>query len=205
MDIHSKRILNLIKKNSNLDLDISDIAFHLKLDEQFVQNFLQNLARKGYVTARQNQHGRVYWYAVAEPPKEVKEEEISTFEKDSGKTSDDEFDALAEGGGGFPVAKVIAFIIVIAILGGGLIMGSKYVEKRVNSVTTTATKDLLPRKEFDPFKDTAMVKIGNIQSEIKGLYGVIDSLKRVLASIDSTSKIVPEEKKPVKKPVKKKK
>lgn len=205
MDIHSKRILNLIKKNSNLDLDISDIAFHLKLDEQFVQNFLQNLARKGYVTARQNQHGRVYWYAVAEPPKEVKEEEISTFEKDSGKTSDDEFDALAEGGGGFPVAKVIAFIIVIAILGGGLIMGSKNVEKRVNSVTTTATKDLLPRKEFDPFKDTAMVKIGNIQSEIKGLYGVIDSLKRVLASIDSTSKIVPEEKKPVKKPVKKKK
>lgn len=205
MDIHSKRILNLIKKNSNLDLDISDIAFHLKLDEQFVQNFLQNLARKGYVTARQNQHGRVYWYAVAEPPKEVKEEEISTFEKDSGKTSDDEFDALAEGGGGFPVAKVIAFIIVIAILGGGLIMSSKYVEKRVNSVTTTATKDLLPRKEFDPFKDTAMVKIGNIQSEIKGLYGVIDSLKRVLASIDSTSKIVPEEKKPVKKPVKKKK
>ncbi|HON10640.1 MAG TPA: hypothetical protein PLE24_07215, partial [Chitinispirillaceae bacterium] len=109
------------------------------------------------------------------------------------------------GGGGFPVAKVIAFIIVIAILGGGRIMGSKYVEKRVNSVTTTATKDLLPRKEFDPFKDTAMVKIGNIQSEIKGLYGVIDSLKRVLASIDSTSKIVPEEKKPVKKPVKKKK
>ena len=205
MDIHSKRILNFIKKNNNLDLDVSDIAFHLKLDEQFVQNFLQNLARKGFVKAKQNQHGRVYWYAVAEPPKEAREEKVSTFEKDSGKPSDDEFDALAEGGGGFPVAKVIAFIFIIAILGAGLILGSKYVEKRINSVTTIATKDLLPRKEFDPFKDTAMVKIGNIQSEIKGLYGVIDSLKSVLAFIDSTSKKVTEKKKPVKKPAKKKK
>ncbi|NLG16983.1 MAG: hypothetical protein GX556_06580 [Fibrobacter sp.] len=199
MDIHSKKILSFLKRNSNLDLEVPDIAFHLKLDENFVQNFLNSLYQKGFVTAKQNKQGRVYWYAVEEPPRE--EPDVAVEKTPEKISNSDDFDTLTEGGGGIPVMKVFAVLILIAVLGGGVILGGRYFDKKISSVTTTATKNLVPRNEFTPFKDTALVKIGNIQTEVKTLYATIDSLKKVLASIDSIAKS--EEKKPeVKKTVK---
>ena len=204
MDSHSKKILNFLRKNSNLDLEIPDISFHLKMDEHLVQNFLNTLYRQELITARQNERGRVYWYALEEKPlpkppiPKAMPVPVSTPSKII--DDDDKFDALSEGSG-FPFMKMVAVLFLIAALGGAIYFGRKYFDKKLNTVTTSVTRDMVPIKDYQPFKDDATAKIGKLEEELRTLSTGFDSLKAVLATFDSLKNEPPPVKKVVKKAV----
>ena len=209
MDSHSKKILSFLRKNSNLDLEIPDISFHLKMDEHLVQNFLNTLYQQELITARQNERGRVYWYALDEKPLPLPKPPIPKAMAVSAPLpvstptiidDDDKFDALAEGSG-FPFMKMVAVLFLIAALGGGIYFGRKYFDKKLNTVTTSVTRDMVPIKDYQPFKDDATAKIGKLEEEIKTLSTSFDSLKAVFATFDSLKNEPPPEKKVVKKAV----
>ncbi len=68
METRGGKILEYLKENSHLDLEVPDIAFNVKKSEKTVEVALQKLQQKGLVTARQNEYGRVYWYALPSAP-----------------------------------------------------------------------------------------------------------------------------------------
>ncbi len=68
MDARGGKILEFLKENSHLDLEVADIAFNVKKSEKTVEAALKKFQQKGLVTARQNEFGRVYWYALPSAP-----------------------------------------------------------------------------------------------------------------------------------------
>ena len=68
MDARGGKILEFLKENSHLDLEVPDIAFNVKKSEKTVEAALKKFQQKGLVTARQNEFGRVYWYALPSAP-----------------------------------------------------------------------------------------------------------------------------------------
>jgi hypothetical protein len=58
------KILEFLKENRHLDLEIPDIAFNVKKSEKTVETALKKFQQQGLVTARQNEFGRAYWYAL---------------------------------------------------------------------------------------------------------------------------------------------
>ena len=68
MDARGGKILEFLKENSHLDLEVPDIAFNVKKSEKTVEAALKKFQQKGLVTSRQNEFGRVYWYALPSAP-----------------------------------------------------------------------------------------------------------------------------------------
>jgi predicted transcriptional regulator len=68
VDARGGKLLEFLKENNHLDLEVPDIAFSVKKSEKTVEAALQKLQQKGLVTARQNEYGRVYWYALPSAP-----------------------------------------------------------------------------------------------------------------------------------------
>ncbi len=62
------KILEFLRENNQLDLEVPDIAFNVKKSEKTVEAALKKYQLKGLVTARQNEYGRVYWYALPSAP-----------------------------------------------------------------------------------------------------------------------------------------
>lgn len=73
------KILDFLKENPHLDLEISDIAFNLKRSEKSVEIALKKLQEKGLVTNRKSENGHIYWYALPTAPitKTIKIENVS--------------------------------------------------------------------------------------------------------------------------------
>ena len=203
MDVYAKRIMNFLSRNSNLDLEAPDIAFHLKLDENFTLNCLNSLYRQQLVTVRRNEYGRVYWYILTTEPEaamflqETSKEALpgdlerkgSEMNKDMECDSyaDEKFDSLAEKSG-FPMTKLVIAILMAALIAGGGILMRKYLEKRIDAVVGSVKKEVVPSNEFKPFKDDALGRIEKMEAEIKGLVSNIDSLKSALIVLETANK-----------------
>lgn len=97
MDARGGKILEFLKENSHLDLEIPDIAFNVKKSERTVEAALKKFQLKGLVTARQNEFGRVYWYALPSAPitKILKAEELLAPDPEKESGDDDEAIDLA--------------------------------------------------------------------------------------------------------------
>jgi len=96
VDARGGRILEFLKENSHLDLEVPDIAFNVKKSEKTVEAALKKFQQKGLVTARQNEFGRVYWYALPSAPitKILQTEEL--LPKSSGSESDPDDDEAVD-------------------------------------------------------------------------------------------------------------
>ncbi|MBN1307981.1 MAG: hypothetical protein JXA18_08700 [Chitinispirillaceae bacterium] len=110
METRGGKILEFLRENSHLDLEVPDIAFSVKKSEKTVEAALQKYQQKGLVTARQNEYGRVYWYAL--PSASITksftiEESASPGEKkvNQAATTDDEVDVSALRGAEVPPVK----------------------------------------------------------------------------------------------------
>lgn len=68
VDARGGKVLDFLKENNHLDLEVPDIAFSVKKSEKTVEAALLKLKSRGLVTARQNEYGRVYWYALPLAP-----------------------------------------------------------------------------------------------------------------------------------------
>ncbi|MCX7727137.1 MAG: hypothetical protein N2053_09865 [Chitinispirillaceae bacterium] len=62
------KVLEFLKENPHLDVEISDIAFNVKRSEKSVEAALKKLQEKGLVTSRKSENGHIYWYALPSAP-----------------------------------------------------------------------------------------------------------------------------------------
>jgi hypothetical protein len=88
------KIIEFLRENSHLDLEVPDIAFNVKKSERTVEAALKKFQQKGLVTARQNEYGRVYWYALPSAPatKTFRVEELTSQKKERKKSSGDDLE-----------------------------------------------------------------------------------------------------------------
>ena len=66
MDKIDKKVLKLVKKKTNLDLEAGDIAFQLGLDEDVVQASLDDLMSQGLVARDEHAKGTFLWHSVSQ-------------------------------------------------------------------------------------------------------------------------------------------
>lgn len=98
MESRGGKILEFLRENSHLDLEVPDIAFNVKKSEKTVEAALKKFQQKGLVTARQNEYGRVYWYALPSAPitKTFKLEDLQASKENkaaaASPSADDEVD-----------------------------------------------------------------------------------------------------------------
>jgi cell division protein FtsB/DNA-binding transcriptional ArsR family regulator len=85
MDGKVKKILNYLKKNG--DVEVDEIAFPLKMDEDFVQNALDTLRQDGLVASSRNGQGKVIWSVAADGAAPAGK----PAKKGAGAPEDDEF------------------------------------------------------------------------------------------------------------------
>lgn len=199
MDIYSKKILDFLKLNSNLDLEVADIAFHLKLDEQFVQNHMSALLRQEQVINRRNEYGRIYWYAA--PPQNL-DAEIPVMELpdtppnlppaiNSNSQREELDDVFEKEVKKIPLLKMLFVIILVAAFGalGYLLITS--MDKKLENVieiTNSISKQSVQNIDYLRYVDETTVQIRNLESEVKGLTAMVDSLKAVLKESQAEKK-----------------
>jgi len=97
LETRGGKILEFLRENSHLDLEVPDIAFNVKKSEKTVEAALKKFQQKGLVTSRQNEYGRVYWYALPSAPitKTFKLEDLKASKENAasaGVSDDDEVD-----------------------------------------------------------------------------------------------------------------
>lgn len=180
MDPLVKRILIFLRKNSHLDLEIPDIAFHLKINEPIVQHSLKLLYRNKLVTAKKNEYGRVFWYAVSGESKTQAHESENT--ENLPKTG--KFDSLSETNN-FPPAKLTFLVsIILAVVCG--ILGTKiYFNSKLKSESVSISQETVSLNEYLKFRRNASQKVLSLELEVKSLNSRVDSLRALIGSLNS--------------------
>ncbi len=187
MDLYAKKILGFLQANPNLDLETADIAFHLKLDEHFVQNYLSQLLRQETVVNRRDAYGRICWYthdaqqeiAVMEPISVRKPQ--SNVEKEIGSDEFDDF--LDNQGKKLPILKVLFFAALMAAFGALGYLGLESINGKINRVFDSMKQisdSVVVKTEYDLQKNEFSSKMMIMENEIKSLTNLVDSLKTVI-------------------------
>lgn len=198
MDLYAKKIIDFLQANPNLDLETADIAFHLKLDEHFVQNYLSQLLRQGAVVNRSDGYGRSCWYTCdAEPQIAVMEpksipESVSNVEKEIENDLLDPF--LNHQEKKLPVLKVLFFVALMAAFSALGYLGLESINGKINRVSDSMkqiTDKIVVKTEYDQQKNEFSLKMIKMENEIRSLTNLVDSLKTVIASKEAENKPKP--------------
>lgn len=204
MEKSTRRIIAYLTENGNLDLEVPDLAFHLKQSEKSVEANLKKLAQRGLVTARQNEFGRVYWYALPSSgdvksagletvtlnvlPQQADEDEVDIADLQK-KVPTDLFDddpALSQGKSP-PVFTVIAMLVTLAIVGGGAWRYQKSVDKRMGGFAAKI-ETMAKATDVVSVKDSLTAKIAGVDGQIVVLTTIIDSLQSTVNQLVEASK-----------------
>lgn len=197
MDLYAKKILGFLQANPNLDLETADIAFHLKLDEHFVQNYMSQLLRQGMVVNRKDGYGRTCWYACNEEPEIAVMEPKSIPEPESnvGKKIEfinDEFDDyLDHQEKKLPILKVLFMVALMSAFGSLGYLGLESINGKINRVSDSMRQisdKIVVKTEYDLQKNEFSSKMMKMENEIKFLTSQIDSLKTVIANNEMEKK-----------------
>jgi hypothetical protein len=195
MDLYAKKILSFLQANPNLNLETADIAFHLKLDEHFVQNYMSQLLRQGLVVNRRDGDGRTCWYTYNAEPEMVVMEPISSpapecnVEKKIG--NDDFDDYLDHQEKKLPILKVLFLVALMAAFGALGYLGLESINRKINLVSDSIKQIsdvIVVKNDYDKQKNEFSSKMMKMENEIKSLTNLVDSLKAVLAKNEMEKK-----------------
>ncbi len=195
MDLYAKKILGFLQANPNLDLETADIAFHLKLDEQFVQNYMSQMLHQGIVVNRRDRYGRICWYthdaepeiAVIDPISDPKPE--SNVKKKSESDAFDDFSDDQEKK--LSILKVMFIVVLLTAFCALGYLGLESINgkiKRVSDSMEQISDKIVFKTEYDQQKNEFALKIIKMESEIKSLAYLVDSLKAVIANSEIEKK-----------------
>lgn len=189
MDLYAKKILGFLQANPNLDLETADIAFHLKLDEHFVQNYMSQLLRQGAVVNRRDGYGRICWYIYDSEPEMAVMEPISVPDPQRNvekKIENDELDEFLENHEKkLPILKVLFIVALTTAFGALGYLGLESINGKINRVSDSMRQisDMIVVKtEYDQQKNELSSKMMKMENEIKSLTSLVDSLKIVIAN-----------------------
>jgi predicted transcriptional regulator len=183
MDATVQKIITFLTRNAHLDCEIPDIAFHLKLDEQQVQQTLNELYEKGVVTLRQNQYGRTYWYFVPQ-------RSSMPFETMSSPVSEELTELDNVTGAGMSGTKKIALtalvlsLVAIVVISGILFLGV-WMERSTIKPIEKELQSVVKQEEFTNLVDAVEKRLTKIENELKKTIVSVDSLKSVVRKLES--------------------
>jgi len=170
----ARRIVSYLHSNDSVDLDESTIALELHLDETFVHTALTELYREGMVTARQNEFGKVYWYAIADAVIKMGTTK-TTLEKGGAMQNripdDNAWDALVDKKP-LPVGKIVKYMVITIVLVGLVIGGVYYGNNLYENIVSGSVKNT----DYKRFEKQVIVKINTLEKEIERLNARIDSI-----------------------------
>lgn len=203
------KIIAYLMENRHLDLEAPDIAFHLKQSEKSVEVTLKKLAQQGLVTARQNEYGRVYWYALPSSgdttsasigtvtskalPRQTIEDEVDIADLQKKTPPVDLFDdepALKRGKSS-PVFTIVAMLVTLCIVGAGAWHYQKVVDKKISEVTAQCTAQvatMAKAADVVAVRDSLIEKIAGADGKISELTTTIDSLQSTVNQLGEANK-----------------
>lgn len=195
MDLYAKKILGFLQANPNLDLETADIAFHLKLDEQFVQNYMSQMLHQGVVVKRRDGYGRICWYTYDTEPEIAVMEPISVPKPESNvekKIESDEFDDFSDNQEKkLPILKVLFIVALAAAFCALGYLGLESINGKINLVSDSMKQisdKVVVKTEYDQQKNEFALKMIKMESEIKSLTSLVDSLKTAIANCEMEKK-----------------
>ncbi|NLD91090.1 MAG: hypothetical protein GX639_00335 [Fibrobacter sp.] len=193
MDDKLQRIIQFLRKNNNHYFETSDIAYHLKFDEQYTNDALLYLNQIQFVTLSNDPQGNAVWYAAEHWNQDatecVFEQQIDTVAgkdiSDEGSHNNHAFHALIENvekeKKPFPLGLFIVSVGFILLIGSSLYIGKRYVDRKFDElvirVNAAATKS-----EFTLFSEKAISNDEMLGLKTEALSGRIDS---TVTAIDS--------------------
>jgi predicted transcriptional regulator len=176
MDLYAKKILGFLQANPNLDLEATDIAFHLKLDEQFVQNYMSQLLRQGAVVNRKDEYGRIYWHTHDEESEIAVMEPVTVsnpgynVEK---KIENDELDSFLDNQKKkLPIINIMFIVALTAAFAALGYLGLESINGKINRVSDSMkqiTDKIVVKTEYDQQKNEFSLKMIKMENEIRSL------------------------------------
>jgi hypothetical protein len=188
------RIIQFLRKNNNHYFETSDIAYHLKFDEQYTHDALSYLNQIQLVALSNDPQGNPVWYAAEHwnqaATETVSEQQSGTlFEKnlsDEGSYKHHAIHDLIENvekdRKPFPLGLFIVSVGFILLIGLSLYAGKRYVDSKFDAleirVNATATKsELQSFSEKSISNDEKLgLKTGVLAGKIDSTITIIDSL-----------------------------
>jgi hypothetical protein len=186
MDANLKKILLFLSKNESMAFDISDIAYHLKYDEQFVEGALRKLENLRHVHVSKDRIGRITWHINKEtirnpvPPFPPQETSNIYFEQ-----KEDRFDSIGDSDNkAFPVMKFLLAIIVVSCFVILFFAGKGYVDNMV-ALSTEKISAAVSMQEYQRTKDSTNKVITQIKQKIFDMSTQNTVLNRKIDSLNS--------------------
>jgi hypothetical protein len=194
MDEKLHRIIQFLRKNNNHYFETSDIAYHLKYDEQYTNDALLYLNQIQLVTMSNGPQGNSVWYA-AEHWNQAATECVSEQQNGTGneKNLSDEgshkahaihdlIEKVEKDRKPFPLGLFIVSVGFILLIGASLYTGKWYVDKKYDElvirVNAAATKS-----ELEIFSETTISNDEKLGLKTNVLSGRIDSTNTIVDSL----------------------
>jgi hypothetical protein len=194
MDEKLQRIIQFLRKNNNHYFETSDIAYHLKLDEQYTNDALLYLSQIQLAAMSNDPLGNTVWYAAehwnqASPEGVSEQQKISVTEMNTVNEVTHKHHAIHElienvekDRKPFPLGLFIVSVGFILLIGLLLYTGKRYVDSKFDAliirVNAAATKsELASFSEKTISSDEKLgLKMGVLAERIDSTNTVIDSL-----------------------------
>ncbi len=194
MEEKLQRIIQFLRKNNNHYFETSDIAYHLKLDEQFVDDALLYLSQIQLVTMSSDPQGNTVWYAAehwnqAAPESNSgqqmffdTEKSIRNEEPRKNFPIHEVLENVEKEKKAFPLGLFIVSVVFILIVGLSLYAGKWYVDSKFDEliirINTTATKSevMALSEQMVSNNDKLGLKIGEFSVRVDSISAAIDSL-----------------------------
>lgn len=194
MDEKLHRIIQFLRKNNNHYFETSDIAYHLKFDEQYTNDALLYLSQIQLVALSNDPHGNTVWYAAehwnqAATESASEQQLVSVTDKhlsDDGSHKNHEIYELIENvekdRKPFPLGLFIVSVGLIFLIGLSLYAGKRYVDGkfdalwiRVNAAATKSELAVFSEKTISNDEKLGL-KTGVLAGRIDSTNTVVDSL-----------------------------
>lgn len=178
MEQTQHKIITFLTRNAHLDVEMPDIAFHLKLDEKAVQSTLDSLLEMGIVSVKQNQYGRTYWYYVPQ-------RSTMPFETMITKIPEELSESIENQSAVFHSSSRFALVALIVSTGTFCMLVACsvwfFIQMNENkSNTTEEYRNRITQEDLTTVVETTEARIGRVECELKKTMVKVDSLKKIL-------------------------
>ena len=196
MDDQLNRILGFLRNNSNCYFEATDIAYHLKLDELYIEKKLVYMQSQKMASAAMSPEGKEVWYAapISSQDHTVTAPEnptFSHFDSLSKKTGDEKLHVENEISQKrtIPWFQIAFAVAVIILFSTGIYYGKYYVDEKFATAMEVG-KASLPTVEYTRFtakytQDNIVLKrtIDDLYLQLETKNSQIDTLKLAIYSI----------------------
>lgn len=202
MKLHIQRTIQFLRLNKNHYFEVSDIAFHLKMDEINAESALKYLAARDLVKSSHDTFGKVVWYAAeyenqcGEKPLEQVEPEKSEISKRIFKQTSNQNVIVDNNGSSInhakkniPLIAGLSVAIIAILLVSGVFWAKWYIDKRFSTVMDVA-RSAVPMQEYVAFREQCIQRDERMRQMAAKLYLQIDTVDKKIDTVSNRIDVI---------------